>query len=188
MGGIPLGSHDITVYDCNHHDIRLALMTVLQIKSPKALGSGFFPRFSGPFQGKKHIIKLDEIYACIICPVCPMCPSVLTGFALKTIVPKKVFNLFCFCFVSFIFSKVRRIIKINHFFPKKNLSNSSIPRALRNVADGPWVGLWVKWAGLNLQWSVLSPICTFSALWLLCGKVRDRGRGGWSVYRKRGIV
>eukprot|EP00913_Durusdinium_trenchii_P034218 g32023.t1 len=40
----------------------------------------------------------------------------------------------------------------------------------RNVADGPWVGYWVKWAGLNLQWSVLSPICTFAALWLLCGK------------------
>ncbi|CAK9078890.1 unnamed protein product [Durusdinium trenchii] len=42
-----------------------------------------------------------------------------------------------------------------------------------NVADGPWVGYWVKWAGLNLQWSVLSPICTFAALWLLCGKVRE---------------
>lgn len=45
-----------------------------------------------------------------------------------------------------------------------------------NVADGPWVGLWVKWAGLNLQWSVLSPICTFSALWLLCGKVREEAQ------------
>lgn len=44
---------------------------------------------------------------------------------------------------------------------------------LRNVADGPWVGYWVKWAGLNLQWSVLSPMCTFAALWLLCGKVRE---------------
>jgi len=45
-----------------------------------------------------------------------------------------------------------------------------------NVADGPWVGYWVKWAGLNLQWSVLSPICTFAALWLLCGKVREEAQ------------
>ena len=50
-----------------------------------------------------------------------MCPSVLTGFAIKTIVPKKVFNesfLLLFCFLHFF--KVRRIIKINHFFSQKN--------------------------------------------------------------------
>eukprot|EP00439_Symbiodinium_sp_Y106_P055035 s1951_g7.t1 len=44
-----------------------------------------------------------------------------------------------------------------------------------NIADG-WAGYWVKWAGLNLQWSVLSPICTFASLWLLCGKVREETR------------
>ena len=71
---------------------------------PQALVSGFFPRFFGDFRDlskKKKHHKLDEIYACIICPVCPMCPSVLTGFAVKTIVPKKVFHLFCFFSFSF---------------------------------------------------------------------------------------
>lgn len=52
-----------------------------------------------------------------------MCPSVLSGFALKTIVPKKVFHLpsplFCFFFFPHFF-KVRRISKINHVFsPQK---------------------------------------------------------------------
>jgi len=44
-----------------------------------------------------------------------------------------------------------------------------------SIDDGAW-GYWVKWAGLNLQWSVLSPICTFAALWLLCGRVREEAR------------
>lgn len=43
------------------------------------------------------------------------------------------------------------------------------------VADG-WVGLWVKWGGLNLHWSVLSPLCTIIALLLIVGKATEEGR------------
>lgn len=41
-----------------------------------------------------------------------------------------------------------------------------------SVSDG-WAGYWIKWVGLNMQWSVLSPICTFASLWLLCGRVAE---------------
>lgn len=36
----------------------------------------------------------------------------------------------------------------------------------RNLADGAW-GFWLKWVGLNMQWSVLSPLASVGALWLL---------------------
>lgn len=49
-----------------------------------------------------------------------------------------------------------------------------------SVADGPWAGYWIKWFALNLQWSVLSPICTFACLWLLCGRVREEARAEFS--------
>jgi hypothetical protein len=41
----------------------------------------------------------------------------------------------------------------------------------RNIEDGVW-GLWLKWFGLNLQWSVLSPAAAIGAIWLLVQRVR----------------
>jgi hypothetical protein len=36
----------------------------------------------------------------------------------------------------------------------------------RNIEDGQW-GFWLKWFGLNLQWSVLSPAAAIGGIWLL---------------------
>ncbi len=36
----------------------------------------------------------------------------------------------------------------------------------RNLEQGAW-GFWLKWVGLNLQWSVLSPAAAIGGLWLL---------------------
>ncbi|WP_101757214.1 hypothetical protein [Oceanicoccus sp. KOV_DT_Chl] len=41
----------------------------------------------------------------------------------------------------------------------------------RNLADGSW-GFWLKWVGLNLQWSVLSPAAAIGGIWLLVQRVR----------------
>lgn len=41
----------------------------------------------------------------------------------------------------------------------------------RNLADGAW-GFWLKWVGLNLQWSVLSPAAAIGGIWLLVQRVR----------------
>ncbi len=41
----------------------------------------------------------------------------------------------------------------------------------RNIEDGLW-GLWLKWGGLNLQWSVLSPAAAIGGIWLLVQRVR----------------
>jgi hypothetical protein len=41
----------------------------------------------------------------------------------------------------------------------------------RNIAGGP-VGFWLKWVGLNLQWSVLSPMAAIGGLWLLVQRTR----------------
>ena len=41
----------------------------------------------------------------------------------------------------------------------------------RNLEDGAW-GFWLKWVGLNLQWSVLSPLAAVGGLWLLVQRVR----------------
>jgi hypothetical protein len=42
---------------------------------------------------------------------------------------------------------------------------------LRNIEDGAW-GIWLKWGGLNLQWSVLSPAAAIGGMWLLVQRVR----------------
>lgn len=52
------------------------------------------------------------------------------------------------------------------------------------VADG-WVGFWFKWGGLNLQWSVLSPLCTYLALHLLCEKCHEEGRQDAASQRRK---
>lgn len=41
----------------------------------------------------------------------------------------------------------------------------------RNIEDGN-LGFWLKWFGLNLQWSVLSPIASIGGLWLLVERTR----------------
>ncbi|MGI9287459.1 MAG: hypothetical protein ACR2P1_18900 [Pseudomonadales bacterium] len=41
----------------------------------------------------------------------------------------------------------------------------------RNIEDGAW-GFWLKWGGLNLQWSVLSPAAAIGGIWLLVQRVR----------------
>ena len=41
----------------------------------------------------------------------------------------------------------------------------------RNLEQGAW-GFWLKWVGLNLQWSVLSPAAAIGALWLLVQRTR----------------
>lgn len=41
----------------------------------------------------------------------------------------------------------------------------------RNIEDGVW-GFWLKWVGLNLQWSVLSPAAAIGGLWLLVRRTR----------------
>ena len=41
----------------------------------------------------------------------------------------------------------------------------------RNLEDGAW-GFWLKWVGLNLQWSVLSPAAAIGGIWLLVQRVR----------------
>ena len=35
-----------------------------------------------------------------------------------------------------------------------------------NIQQG-WTGFWLKFVGLNLQWSTLSPAAAIGALWLL---------------------
>mmetsp|Transcript_14417 Transcript_14417/g.40943 ORF Transcript_14417/g.40943 Transcript_14417/m.40943 type:complete len:323 (-) Transcript_14417:119-1087(-) len=44
-----------------------------------------------------------------------------------------------------------------------------------HVENG-WQGMWLKWGALNLQWSVLSPMCVGFALYLLVEKSREEGR------------
>jgi len=41
----------------------------------------------------------------------------------------------------------------------------------RNLEDG-MAGFWLKWVGLNLQWSVLSPMAAIGGLWLLVERTR----------------
>ena len=41
----------------------------------------------------------------------------------------------------------------------------------RNIEDGT-LGFWLKWFGLNLQWSVLSPVASIGGLWLLVQRVK----------------
>lgn len=41
----------------------------------------------------------------------------------------------------------------------------------RNI-EGGLVGFWLKWVGLNLQWSVLSPMAAIGGLWLLVERTR----------------
>ncbi len=41
----------------------------------------------------------------------------------------------------------------------------------KNLAQGQ-AGFWIKWFGLNLQWSVLSPIAAVGGLWLLVQRSR----------------
>lgn len=41
----------------------------------------------------------------------------------------------------------------------------------RNIEDGA-LGLWLKWLGLNLQWSVLSPLAAIGGMWLLVQRTR----------------
>ena len=41
----------------------------------------------------------------------------------------------------------------------------------RNIEDGA-AGFWLKWFGLNLQWSVLSPIAAVGGMWLLVQRAR----------------
>ena len=36
----------------------------------------------------------------------------------------------------------------------------------RNIEQGAW-GFWLKWVGLNLQWSIMSPAAAVGGLWLL---------------------
>ena len=40
---------------------------------------------------------------------------------------------------------------------------AEIYAGFKNIEDG-WAGMWIKWFGMNLQWSVLSPLCTFASL------------------------
>ena len=46
----------------------------------------------------------------------------------------------------------------------------------RNIEDGP-LGFWVKFVGLNLQWSVLSPAAAIGGIWLLVQRVRAEALG-----------
>ncbi len=41
----------------------------------------------------------------------------------------------------------------------------------RNIEDGP-LGFWLKFVGLNLQWSVLSPAAAIGGMWLLVQRVK----------------
>tara|TARA_R110002049_G_scaffold133139_1_gene292557 strand:+ start:5562 stop:6389 length:828 start_codon:yes stop_codon:yes gene_type:complete len=41
----------------------------------------------------------------------------------------------------------------------------------RNLQDGAW-GFWLKWVGLNLQWSILSPAAAIGGMWLLVQRAR----------------
>lgn len=41
----------------------------------------------------------------------------------------------------------------------------------RNIEDGAW-GFWLKWVGLNLQWSTMSPAAAIGAIWLLVQRVK----------------
>jgi hypothetical protein len=41
----------------------------------------------------------------------------------------------------------------------------------RNIEDGAW-GFWLKFVGLNLQWSVLSPAAAIGGLWLLSERAK----------------
>lgn len=45
----------------------------------------------------------------------------------------------------------------------------------RNIEDGS-LGFWLKWFGLNLQWSVLSPAAAIGGLWLLVQRSRAEAR------------
>jgi len=41
----------------------------------------------------------------------------------------------------------------------------------RNIEQGAW-GFWLKWVGLNLQWSILSPAAAIGGLWLLVQRAK----------------
>ena len=41
----------------------------------------------------------------------------------------------------------------------------------RNIEDGA-AGFWIKFVGLNLQWSVLSPAAAIGGMWLLVQRTR----------------
>ncbi len=41
----------------------------------------------------------------------------------------------------------------------------------RNIEQGAW-GFWLKWVGLNMQWSTVSPFAAIGAIWLLVQRVR----------------
>ncbi|MFO0547309.1 MAG: hypothetical protein U0271_02915 [Polyangiaceae bacterium] len=43
---------------------------------------------------------------------------------------------------------------------------------LVHIKDGR-AGFWIKWIGLNLHWSLLSPLCSFLALYLLMKKCEE---------------
>ena len=53
----------------------------------------------------------------------------------------------------------------------------------RNIEQGGW-GFWLKWVGLNMQWSVVSPLAAGGAIWLLVQRTRAEtlaevsGQGG----------
>ena len=46
----------------------------------------------------------------------------------------------------------------------------------RNIEDGAW-GLWLKWFGLNLQWSTLSPAAAAGGMWLLAQRAKAEAAG-----------
>lgn len=45
----------------------------------------------------------------------------------------------------------------------------------KNLEDGV-AGFWIKWVGLNLQWSVLSPAAAIGGIWLLVQRVKAETR------------
>ncbi len=45
----------------------------------------------------------------------------------------------------------------------------------RNIEDGA-AGFWIKWFGLNLQWSVLSPAAAIGGMWLLVERTKAETR------------
>ena len=47
----------------------------------------------------------------------------------------------------------------------------------RNIEQGAW-GFWLKWVGLNLQWSILSPAAAAGGLWLLVQRSKAEALDG----------
>ncbi|MEZ5567391.1 MAG: hypothetical protein R3E54_03455 [Halioglobus sp.] len=52
----------------------------------------------------------------------------------------------------------------------------------RNLEDGAW-GFWLKWVGLNLQWSVLSPAAAIGGMWLLVQRARAEAISEYAAAR-----